>query len=198
MSADDHLVDAKARLRDTAQAARERAAVAAGPDAPARLAGYLLDAFGHLAGYAVSGYLAIGTEIDVAPALAALEGCGLITTLPVVVGRGMPLAFRRWTPETALEPGPLGTRHPAAGAPEVTPDLLLVPMLAFDAAGDRIGWGGGFYDRTLAGLRTVKPVIAVGVGFAGQRVDKVPSGDHDARLDWIATEASLTEIPSQD
>ena len=78
----------------------------------------------------------------------------------------------------------------------MTPDLLIIPMLAFDADGYRIGWGGGFYDRTLWKLRAEKKVIAIGAAFEAQRVEKVPRDDHDARLDWIATEMGLIEITS--
>lgn len=188
------IADDKDRLRKSARERRRQAVAEAGPDADARLAEHMAGGFGHLAGCSVSGYLAIGAEIDVAPAMAALESRGLAPALPVVTGPARPLAFRRWRAGMELEDGPLGTRHPPATSPEVIPDVLIVPMLAFDLRGRRVGWGGGFYDRTLAALRAGKKVIAVGAAFAGQQVDKVPADEHDARLDWIVTEAGLIEI----
>ena len=186
----------KSELRETAQAVRRRSAEKAGPLAAVRLSDHLVARFGSLAGYAVSGYLAIGTEIDVAPALSRLEQAGLYATLPVVTERGQSLTFRRWTADTQLEPGPLRTLHPVAESPGMVPDLLIIPMLAFDADGYRIGWGGGFYDRTLVKLRAKKDVIAIGAAFAEQQVDKIPRDHHDARLDWIVTEMGLIEINS--
>ena len=184
----------KSELRETTQAVRRHAAEASGPDAAARLSDHLVERFGHLSGHAVSGYLAIGTEIDVVPAIMRLEQAGLYVTLPVVTGAEQPLTFRRWTAGSKLESGPLRTRHPTSESPEILPDLLIIPMLAFDADGYRIGWGGGFYDRTLAKLRAEKEVIAIGAAFSAQLVDKVPRDHFDARLDWIATEMGLIEI----
>ena len=184
----------KSEFRKTTQALRRRAAETSGPDAVASLSDHLVARFGHLVGQAFSGYLAIGTEINVEPAIARLEQAGLYATLPVVTATEQPLKFRRWTAGTQMEAGPLRTRHPAECSPEMIPDLLIVPMLAFDADGYRIGWGGGFYDRTLAKLRAEKKVIAIGAAFAAQQVDKVPRDHHDARLDWIATEVGLIEV----
>ena len=184
----------KSELRETAQAVRRRSAEKAGPLAAAHLSDHLVAGFGYLAGYAVSGYLAIGTEIDVVPALLRLEKAGLHATLPVVTEHEQSLTFRHWTAGTQLEPGPLRTRHPVAGSPKMVPDLLIIPMLAFDVEGYRIGWGGGFYDRTLVKLRAKKEVIAIGAAFAAQQVDKIPRDHHDARLDWVVTEMGLIEI----
>ena len=188
------IAEQKERLRQSAQSRRREVAQAAGSRAGAQLAAHAVSGFGHLAGYAMSGYLAIGTEIDVSPTMAALDERGLITALPVVTGPARPLLFRQWHGDMKLEAGPLGTRHPPPSAPDVMPDLLIIPMLAFDLSGYRMGWGGGFYDRTLAALRRQKQVIAIGAAFAAQQVDKVPIDDHDARLDWIVTEAGLIEI----
>jgi len=187
----------KSEFRKTAMSRRAAAAGKAPADAAARLAGHLDGQFGTGPGRVISGYLAIGDELDVAPALEALAARGHEIALPVVVAMGAALEFRGWTRETALEDGPLGTRHPAAESPVLVPDLLLIPLLAFDGEGYRIGWGGGFYDRTLAALRAEKTVTAVGVGLAAQRVDKVPRDHHDARLDWIATEAGLHEVATK-
>ena len=123
------------------------------------------------------------------PLIARLAGEGWRTALPVVVGRNLPLVFRAWALGEPTMAGRWSIAMPLATAAEVEPDVLLVPMLAFDAAGFRLGYGGGFYDRTLAALRAVKPVIAVGVAFAAQEVAEVPRGRHDEPLDWILTEA---------
>lgn len=187
----------KRTLRETAQATRIAVAAAAGTDAAVRLSDHLVAWAAARPAAVVAGYLAIGSELDLLPTLEALAGQGRDVALPVVPGRDVPLVFRRWRAGMVLEDGPLGTRHPPADSTEVIPDVLLVPMLAFDDAGYRLGWGGGFYDRTLAGLRAKGAVRAVGVAYAGQRVDKVPRDDHDARLDWIATEAGIREVPAK-
>jgi 5-formyltetrahydrofolate cyclo-ligase len=134
------------------------------------------------------------SEADIRPALATLAATRTVA-LPVVQGRGLPLVFRAWNPATALVPGPFGAQTPPDTAPTVVPVVLLVPMLAFDPAGWRLGYGGGFYDRTLALLRTRGPTVAVGVAYAGQRVDHVPHDPTtDARLDAIATEDGVIPV----
>ncbi len=133
-------------------------------------------------------------EIDVRPLLAALHDQGRTLVLPVVAGSGKPLIFRRWQPQMALQVGIFSTRHPGAEAAEEIPGLLLVPLLAFDGRGARLGWGGGFYDRTLAHLRAAGPVIAVGVAYHGQRVERVPQSPDDQLLDWIVTDQDVFEI----
>jgi len=187
------VTEAKAKLRASAKSARADAVCA---DAPAHLSAHLLARYAEFApGSVVSGYLAIGDELDVAPALNAVRARGLRTALPVVVAPEAPLVFRQWQSGDPLDDGPLHTRHPSPDAPQLEPDVLLIPMLAFDGGGYRIGWGGGFYDRTLEVLRRRKPIQAVGIAYAAQRVDKVPRDHHDARLDAIATEVAYTEVP---
>jgi len=179
----------KEEFRRAAKLARKQAAADAGPDAADRLAGNLRQLIGDPApGLVVSGYLAIGDEIDVSQMLAELHGQGVVCVLPVVVGQDQPLVFRRWYPDVDLQAGPLGTRHPGPENEQTKPDILLVPLLAFDGQGNRIGWGGGFYDRTIGALRADGNVLAVGVAFGGQRADTVPHDSYDARLDWIVTE----------
>lgn len=135
----------------------------------------------------VSGYRAIEAELDPAALLEGLAGAGLRTCLPVIQGRGKPLLFRAWRPGDVLEAGSWGIEQPGRTAIEMEPDVLLVPMLAFDQRGYRLGYGGGFYDRTLERLRALKPVIAIGLAFDEQEVETVPTGPHDVRLDWVLT-----------
>ena len=137
----------------------------------------------------VAGYLPVDDEFDVLPLLGAAAERGLATGLPVVPGKGEPLIFRSWRPGGALVDGVLGIPTPPETACVLTPNLLLVPMLAYDDAGYRLGYGGGFYDRTLSLLRARQPgTLAVGVAYAAQRVDAVPRNDLDEPLDWIVTE----------
>jgi 5-formyltetrahydrofolate cyclo-ligase len=113
---------------------------------------------------------------------------GHLCALPVVARRRAPLIFRRWAPETALVPGAHGEGVPPECAEEVVPDLVIVPGLAFDRDGFRLGYGAGYYDRTLAALRTSRPVAAVGLAYAEQLIGHVPRGERDEPLDWIVTE----------
>jgi 5-formyltetrahydrofolate cyclo-ligase len=184
------LADEKRALRAAAQAAREVAARAADDRARAAATARLLAA---LAGArAVSGYLPIRDEIDPLPALAALHAAGVAVCMPVVAGRGLPLTFRLWSPGCALAEGPFRVMIPAEDRP-ATPQALVTPMLAFDRAGYRLGYGGGFYDRTLAALRAAGSARAVGFAWAGQEVARVPRDETDARLDLIVTEAETID-----
>jgi 5-formyltetrahydrofolate cyclo-ligase len=184
------LVADKRALRADMLARRERAHADAGDSAGTQLRDRVLGAVASelKQAHCVSAYYPVGSEIDPLPLYAALLARGLIGGLPVVAGKGKPLLFRRWRPGEALVPGVLGIGVPPNDAPEVEPDLLLVPLLAFDRRGYRLGYGGGFYDRTLEALRARGKVLAVGVGFAVQEVASVPSGPGDRRLDWLATE----------
>ncbi len=135
---------------------------------------------------AISGYYPFGDELDILPLLRRLIADGHTIGLPVT-RKGQPLTFRLWTPETRMVRGVLGIPRPPDDAPEVTPSVLLVPLAAFDGRGYRIGYGGGFYDRTLSQLRASGPVTAVGVAFAEQQVERVPNEPHDEPLDWMLT-----------
>jgi 5-formyltetrahydrofolate cyclo-ligase len=117
--------------------------------------------------------------------------------LPVVTARGLPLGFRRWRPGDVLVSGAFGLLVPGPSAEPVMPQLVLVPLLAFDRQGGRLGYGAGFYDRTLAVLRAAGPVIAIGVAYADQEVPAVPVEPHDQPLDWIATEREILAVPGQ-
>lgn len=137
----------------------------------------------------IAGYVPIAGESNVLPAMAGLAGRGAITCLPVMDEATHSLTFRQWKPGDALAPGPRGTQHPKASATPVTPTILLVPLLAFDAQGGRLGMGAGYYDRTLHALRVANPdTKAIGVAFAVQEVEQVPVEETDERLDKIVTE----------
>ena len=136
----------------------------------------------------VSGYWPMGEELDPRPLMRALHEAGHGVCLPAVVQRAAPLEFRVWTPETVLQANVFGTSAPPPDAPTVRPDVLLVPLLGFDAGGWRLGYGGGYYDRTLRALRVLGPVLAVGFAYAAQEVEAVPREAFDEALDWIVTE----------
>lgn len=136
----------------------------------------------------VSGFWPIKDEIDIRPLMTDLFERGCQLALPVVQGRGQPLLFRAWRPDDPLEEGVFGTLQPSAKRETLVPDSLIVPLLACDEEGWRLGYGGGFYDRTLAGLRRRREVTAVGVGFDIQLIDDVPHGPDDQRLDWLLTD----------
>ncbi|MEX2450399.1 MAG: 5-formyltetrahydrofolate cyclo-ligase [Rhodospirillales bacterium] len=140
---------------------------------------------------AVSGFWPIGEEIDIRPILERLHGAGYVCALPVVPGKRMRLIFRRWVPGTALVSAGFGLSQPDGDAPETTPRAVLMPLLGFDQEGYRLGWGGGYFDRTLAFLRAQGDVSAIGVGFAAQRVDTLPHDGHDQRLDFMVTEEGV-------
>ncbi len=143
-----------------------------------------------------AGYMPIGSELDCLPLLNRLAAAGVPLCLPVVTAPGQPLIFRRWQLDDPLVPGSFGISEPTATAQEVSPQVLLVPMLAFDRQGHRLGYGGGYYDRTLTALREVSDqggeIVAIGVAFAGQLRDKLPVSESDEPLDWILTEMSAT------
>jgi 5-formyltetrahydrofolate cyclo-ligase len=154
------------------------------------------DALGVAAGTVVAGYWPMGDEIDPRPLMLELAKRGCRLALPVVTARGQALEFRTWAPGDELEPGPFGTVHPLASAPHAVPTVLLVPLLAFDRLGFRLGYGGGFYDRTLVSLRAASHLTAIGVAYAAQEVPSVPRDKHDQRLDRVVTEAGVIALES--
>jgi 5-formyltetrahydrofolate cyclo-ligase len=182
-----HLRDQKRAMREAAYAAR----AAGDPAWGARLAGHVLWRCPPPPGAAVAGFWPLPGELDLRPLLLALAGRGHAILLPETTPRGERLRFRRWRPGTVLVPGRWGTAHP--DGPEAEPDFLLVPLLAWDGAGRRLGYGGGFYDRTLAAL---PGRFRLGCAFACQRVDEVAAGPHDALLDAIATEEGVCAFSS--
>ena len=136
----------------------------------------------------VSGFWPIKDEIDIRPMMFEFHNQGCQLALPVVQGKGLPLLFRAWRPGDPLEAGVFGTLQPSARREAIEPDALIVPLLACDADGWRLGYGGGFYDRTLALLRKRRRITAMGVGFDAQLVPDVPRGPDDQRLDWLLTD----------
>lgn len=175
--------EAKAAARKAAFAARKEA-FAKGQGQAAEL---LADVLAAYRGRALAGYMAMRTEIDPMAAMAAHEGA---VGVPVILGPGQALRFREWSPGSAMVAGEFGALIPAEGA-WVEPEVVIVPLVGFDARGYRLGYGGGFYDRTLAGLRARHPVLAVGFAFAAQELAEVPIDQYDQRLDVIVTEAGI-------
>jgi 5-formyltetrahydrofolate cyclo-ligase len=142
-------------------------------------------------GLIVSGYLPIKSELDPRPLMVRFVEAGAQLALPCVMGRGQPLVMRAWGFGEPTVSRQWELQEPPAGTPEVFPDILLVPLAAFDRAGHRIGYGAGYYDLTIAGSRARKPLTAIGVAFATQEVHKIPADGHDARLDLVITECEV-------
>ena len=180
-------VSDKKALRAMAKAARAAAFAEHGAAASLRLAQHGVTLLSGYKGASVSGFSAINDEIDPKPLLVLLAGLGHPLSLPTMQGKGKPLVFRAWAPGDEMTPAVWGISEPLASREAVSPDILLVPLLAFDARGHRLGYGGGFYDRSLAELRRAKPILAVGVAYDEQRLDAVPHLDYDQPLDWVLT-----------
>lgn len=144
---------------------------------------------------AVSGFAPMADELRIWPLLRRLARDRVRLALPVMQGKGKPLIFRTWTPGDAMDSGVWGISEPKADKPAVDPDILLMPLLAFDRQGWRLGYGGGFYDRTLRDLRARKPVITVGLAYDEQEVEAVPHLDYDQRLDWVLTPSGPRKCP---
>lgn len=145
-------------------------------------------------GAIVSGFSPLKSEINPVPLMRAFAVAGAQLALPVVAGRGRPLTMRAWSFGEPLDSGVWGIREPKPEAPEVFPDILIVPLLAFDRAGHRIGYGAGYYDLTIARLRSMKPVIAIGIAYAGQEIPSVPTTPRDAALDLVLTERETIDL----
>jgi len=139
----------------------------------------------------IAGYIPIQSEIDLLPLMSALADTDFELALPCIKRKNHPLEFRRYKPGDKLRGGPHGTKAPQRTAPLVSPDVILLPLLAYSRNGVRLGYGGGYYDRTLEVLRSQKTIFACGVGFAGQEVPTLPSGPHDQKLDGVLTETGF-------
>jgi 5-formyltetrahydrofolate cyclo-ligase len=148
------------------------------------------------AGAIVSGYSPIRSELDPVPLMQALAAHGARLALPAVTARGKSLAFRAWSANDRLMLGPLGILEPSPAAVELIPDIMLVPLAAFDRLGHRIGYGAGHYDYTLAHLRKMKVIKAIGMAFAAQEIEAVPALSHDVALDYVLTETQIFDFRS--
>ena len=191
------LKSAKAQLRKTASKARKDAAslaAQAGQNVSLEIALRLQSTDFLQNGLVISGFLPIGSEIDTRPILEICREMGLEITLPCVEQEAAPLIFRRWHPDDTLVKESFGTVAPAASAQELLPDLIIAPMLAFDRRGYRLGYGGGFYDRSLEKIRKIKPVRVIGVAYAAQEVEAVPIDEFDQPLDMVVTEREVINL----
>jgi len=144
-------------------------------------------------GTIVAGFMPMKSEINPLPLMRQLAGAGALLALPVMAGRGRPLILRAFAFGDALAAGVWGIREPMPEAPEVAPDIVIAPLAAFDRTGHRIGYGAGYYDLTIAGLRASKAVIAIGIAFSVQEIASVPATPRDARLDLVLTEREVID-----
>ncbi|WP_334061348.1 5-formyltetrahydrofolate cyclo-ligase [Limimaricola cinnabarinus] len=188
MSAHTGLAARKKAAREAAFLRRELAHRSAGAQAE-----HLIRWLSERPGETVAGYMPMRSEIDPLPAMAAAAKTGRVG-VPVIEAAGRPLRFREWTPGCALEKGHFGADVPVAGD-WVVPRIVIVPLVAFDRHGHRLGYGGGFYDRTLELLRKASPVAAVGFAFAAQEAEEIPIEETDQPLDLIITESGIV-VPS--
>ena len=184
------LARSKVQLRHEAYAARKRAHLANGAAASLTARDAFLAAGLANTPTIVSGYCPIRTELDPTPLMEALAGAGHRLCVPVIEGQGRPLSFREWTPGCAMIEGPFGASVPAEGT-TLEPRILIVPLVAFDANCWRLGYGGGFYDRTLELLRACRATTAVGIAYAAQEVPSVPREATDQPLDAVVTEGGI-------
>lgn len=171
--------------------ARRREAHEAADGGEAALLSSVLEGY---RGVPLAGYMAMRTEIDPTPAMAEAARHGPVG-VPVILGQGVPLSFRSWTPDSRMVTGEFGAAIPSEGV-EIIPRLLIVPLVAFTRAGARLGYGGGFYDRTLELLRASAPTLAVGFAYAAQVTDALPVEPTDQPLDLIVTEREVIELGS--
>jgi 5-formyltetrahydrofolate cyclo-ligase len=147
-------------------------------------------------GTVVAGYSPIRSELDPQPLMQKLASRGARLALPAVMARGQSLIFRAWSVGDRLTLGALGILEPSPAAAELVPDVMLVPLAAFDCLGHRIGYGAGHYDFTFSHLRKAKPVVGVGLAFAAQEIEAIPALSHDVALDYVLTETKVFEFRS--
>jgi 5-formyltetrahydrofolate cyclo-ligase len=162
-------------------------------NANAAQAGYLSEVLAGYRGVPLSGFMPIRTEIDPTPAMAEAAAHGPVG-VPVIIAAARPLKFARWSPDAKMVPGAFGALIPADPV-FFEPEILIVPLLAFSRAGGRLGYGGGFYDRTLEMLRAKRPTLAIGFAFAGQEDADLPLEPTDQPLDMIVTESGIIDVP---
>ena len=183
----------KAVLRTAALALRDALPAAARQAAAEMIAGRAFPA-ALTPGLIVSGFMPLKSEINPLPLLRKLSDAGASLALPAIAGRGKPLIMRAWKFGDPFKTGQWGIREPVPQAPEVQPDILIVPLAAFDRVGHRIGYGAGYYDMTIRALRAQKSVTAIGIAFAAQEVPSVPATERDARLDLVLTEREVIDF----
>jgi 5-formyltetrahydrofolate cyclo-ligase len=179
----------KAGLRVSAHKRRALMHASERAEASAAAARHFIDAEIVAPEEMVAGYWPIRDELDLKPLIIRLMDAGQPVCLPVVLGEELPLELRHWQPAAPLYPAGYGTLAPEDGAPVVVPDVILMPLLGFDRQGTRLGYGGGYYDRTLAALGTLPRLI--GFAFASQQFDEIPREPHDVPLDMIVTELGV-------
>lgn len=187
MELTSNILHDKKTLRVQMRAMREALDAAAQIAAAEAVAAQGLGFLQPTVGAVVSAFAPMPGEFRVWPLLRRLHRDGLALALPVMQGKGKPLMFRAWTPGDAMDSGVWGISEPKADKAMLEPDILIVPLLAFDRRGKRLGYGGGFYDRTLQGLRASKRVVAVGIGYDQQEVGDVPHFHYDEPLEWVLT-----------
>ncbi len=185
--------DPKSAARTSAFAARKAAHAGAAAKTPAANR-HLLSAIGRCAGRIIAGYMPIRTELSPLSAMETLHAQGARLCVPVIAAPGQSLDFREWTPGCAMQPGPFGAQVPASGD-WLIPDLLIVPLVAFDVRLNRLGYGGGFYDRTLERLRAAAPTYAIGFAYAAQECAELPLEPTDQPLDALVTENGTLAPP---
>ncbi len=190
MPTENAIATTKAALRRQMAERCRRLVAESGRAAAVALAGHAMAALPDPAGRRIAGYLPLADEIDPRPLLAALQARGALLFLPCVEEGDAALVFRRWEPGDPLLRGVCGNWEPAPDAPTGTPEWIFLPLRAFDRTGRRLGRGGGYYDRTMARLRSEGRWL-VGLAFADQEVDRVPEEPHDERLDAVLTERGL-------
>ncbi len=177
----------KSAARKAAYARRKAA-----HEASVGTAGYLSEVLAGYRGVPLAGYMAMRTEIDPAAAMAEAAAHGPVG-VPVIMAAGQPLEFRIWEPDCPMVPGTFGAMIPESGE-WMTPEIVIVPLVAFDKRGGRLGYGGGFYDRTLEGLRKRGSVLAIGFAYAAQEDDNLPLEQTDQVLDMIVTEQGVVSL----
>jgi len=191
----ESIEDAKAALRLKARAARAALGEALRADAAAGAARHFLAGVPLRSDEVVAVYWPIREEIDVKPLLGQLMDRGQPVCLPVVTGEDQPLDMRLWETGTPLYPAGFGTLAPAEDAPRVEPHVVVMPLLGFDAAGTRLGYGGGYYDRTLAALERAPRIV--GFAFAAQELAHIPRAPHDRPLDAVVTEQGVRHFATE-
>ena len=179
--------DLKVKLRQDALRRRAAAHLRQKASAGEIVRGLGLDLIGQLPGSVVSGYFPIRDEIDPLPLLTGVIEWGMQVVLPVILAKATPLIFRTWQPGDVLETKPFGLKEPLASAKVALPDILLVPLSAFDSAGFRIGYGGGYFDRTLDLYRKNRKITAIGVAYDEQEVPCFAHEPHDQTMDYLIT-----------